>query len=89
MSYLKNRIEKLEKQTRASKPERKTVALIWPPDEETVAKAIAEAIRLGITPDMIGGPEPIEDCNIVRVNSERAKKLTERIIAGEGTEWAT
>ena len=80
MNNLENRIDKLEKQTGDSKPDRKTMVLIGPPDEKTLADAIAESIRLGITPDMIGDP------NVIWVKNAEAKELTERIIAGEGTE---
>jgi hypothetical protein len=86
VSDLENRIKKLEKQTRANKPESETIVLSGPSGEKTVAKAVVEAIRLGISPEMMGGPEPTEDCKLVCVNSERIKELIERILAGEGTE---
>lgn len=84
MSDLKNRIKKLEQQPEADKP-RATIVYVYDSKSETKTeaarqKAIAE--YRAKHPDWQPSPT---DLYIQVINAE-TKELTERIIAGEGTE---
>lgn len=82
MSDLENRIEKLEKHTGAGKQQ----SIIWvvyegmPEPTEAQRQAAIEAYKAK-HPDW-----QTKDIIVIEVVSENAKQLTERIIAGEGTE---
>ena len=81
MSDLENRIEKLEKQAGASSKSPVTLVVVYDGQNPTEAEkeAAIEAYKAK-NPDWEG-----KDFNVIYVTSEKAKELTERVIAGEGT----
>lgn len=82
MSDLENRIEKLEQRTGASSKSPVTLVVVYDGQNPTEAEkeAAIEAYKAK-NPDWEG-----KDINVIYVTSEKAKELTERVIAGEGTE---
>ena len=83
MNNIESRIEKLEKQTGADKPEKPWLVVVYDdtrkPSETELEKAKAE--YKAKHPDW-----QEQDFNVIWVMDAETKELTERVIAGERTE---
>jgi len=82
VNNIESRIDKLEKQTGASSKSPVTLVVVYDGQNPTEAEkeAAIEAYKAK-NPDWAE-----KDINVIYVTSEKAKELTERVIAGEGTE---
>ena len=82
MSSIERRIEKLE-ELRANKSEPVWIVVVYN-DTGKPSEAELEKARIEYKKEHPDWEE--KDINVIYVTSENAKKLTERILAGEGTE---
>jgi len=82
VSSIERRIEKLE-ELRANKSEPVWIVVVYN-DTGKPSEAELEKARIEYKKEHPDWEE--KDINVIYVTSENAKKLTERILAGEGTE---
>ena len=83
MNNIESRIEKLEKQTGAGKPETPWLVVVYD-NARNPSEAILEKAKVEYKakhPDWQG-----QDFNVIWVIDAETKELTERVIAGERTE---
>ena len=82
MNNIESRIEKLEKQTGADKPEPVTIVVVYD-DTGKPSEAALEAAKADYKATHPDWQE--QDLNIVWVTNENTKRGLERIMAGERT----
>ena len=82
MNNIESRIEKLEKQTGADKPEPVTIVVVYD-DTGKPSEAAPEAAKADYKATHPDWQE--QDLNIVWVTNENTKRGLERIMAGERT----
>ena len=83
MNNIENRIEKLEKQTMANKAEPVTLVVVYD-DTRKPSEAELEKAKAKYRKEHPDWQE--QDFNVIWVIDAETKELTERVIAGEGTE---
>lgn len=83
MSDLENRIEKLEKQTGADKPEKPWLVVVYD-DTGKPSEAVLEAAKAEYKAKHPDWQE--RDFNVIWVVDEDCKRMTEELVQGKGTE---